>query len=108
MDIGIEKEETLKQTVLRAKLRFFGHVMRSDGLEKEMMLAYGEGRRKQGRPRKKWMDEIHDTTGMNLAELRDATADRRKWRGLILSLIHISEPTRLLSISYAVFCLKKK
>src|SRR5678815_803351 len=28
--------------------------------------------------------------------------------GLHLSLIHISEPTRLLSISYAVFCLKKK
>ena len=27
---------------------------------------------------------------------------------LVLSLIHISEPTRLLSISYAVFCLKKK
>src|SRR5678815_720482 len=27
---------------------------------------------------------------------------------MILSLIHISEPTRLLSISYAVFCLKKK
>eukprot|EP00658_Telonema_sp_P-2_P041826 TRINITY_DN29953_c0_g1_i1.p1 TRINITY_DN29953_c0_g1~~TRINITY_DN29953_c0_g1_i1.p1 ORF type:complete len:192 (-),score=16.98 TRINITY_DN29953_c0_g1_i1:26-601(-) len=36
------------------------------------------------------------------------------WRGVMmassldLSLIHISEPTRLLSISYAVFCLKKK
>ena len=28
--------------------------------------------------------------------------------GAALSLIHISEPTRLLSISYAVFCLKKK
>src|SRR5678816_3385951 len=28
--------------------------------------------------------------------------------GRELSLIHISEPTRLLSISYAVFCLKKK
>src|SRR5678816_4695386 len=28
--------------------------------------------------------------------------------GYYLSLIHISEPTRLLSISYAVFCLKKK
>eukprot|EP00658_Telonema_sp_P-2_P035652 TRINITY_DN25884_c0_g1_i1.p3 TRINITY_DN25884_c0_g1~~TRINITY_DN25884_c0_g1_i1.p3 ORF type:complete len:161 (+),score=46.85 TRINITY_DN25884_c0_g1_i1:144-626(+) len=28
--------------------------------------------------------------------------------GCNLSLIHISEPTRLLSISYAVFCLKKK
>eukprot|EP00658_Telonema_sp_P-2_P067687 TRINITY_DN56618_c0_g1_i1.p1 TRINITY_DN56618_c0_g1~~TRINITY_DN56618_c0_g1_i1.p1 ORF type:complete len:100 (-),score=19.45 TRINITY_DN56618_c0_g1_i1:45-344(-) len=31
-----------------------------------------------------------------------------RWRVLHLSLIHISEPTRLLSISYAVFCLKKK
>src|SRR5450756_1281340 len=28
--------------------------------------------------------------------------------GVILSLIHISEPTRLGMISYAVFCLKKK
>ena len=89
MSIGIENEETLQQTVLRAKLRFFGHVMRSDGLEKEMMLAYGEGRRKQGRPRKKWMDEIHETTGMNLAELRDATADRRKWRGLIMMVARV-------------------
>eukprot|EP00658_Telonema_sp_P-2_P020140 TRINITY_DN17941_c0_g1_i5.p1 TRINITY_DN17941_c0_g1~~TRINITY_DN17941_c0_g1_i5.p1 ORF type:complete len:629 (+),score=99.95 TRINITY_DN17941_c0_g1_i5:203-2089(+) len=30
------------------------------------------------------------------------------WIPRALSLIHISEPTRLLSISYAVFCLKKK
>eukprot|EP00658_Telonema_sp_P-2_P022085 TRINITY_DN18815_c0_g1_i3.p1 TRINITY_DN18815_c0_g1~~TRINITY_DN18815_c0_g1_i3.p1 ORF type:complete len:208 (+),score=45.80 TRINITY_DN18815_c0_g1_i3:77-700(+) len=31
-----------------------------------------------------------------------------RWPLCKLSLIHISEPTRLLSISYAVFCLKKK
>src|SRR5678815_3026668 len=31
----------------------------------------------------------------------------RKGNERDLSLIHISEPTRLLSISYAVFCLKK-
>eukprot|EP00658_Telonema_sp_P-2_P071534 TRINITY_DN60783_c0_g1_i1.p1 TRINITY_DN60783_c0_g1~~TRINITY_DN60783_c0_g1_i1.p1 ORF type:complete len:238 (-),score=77.07 TRINITY_DN60783_c0_g1_i1:33-746(-) len=37
-----------------------------------------------------------------------ACGGRRGWTVLILSLIHISEPTRLLSISYAVFCLKKK
>src|SRR5678816_4277090 len=42
-------------------------------------------------------------------------ADRKRRAGELargvgahLSLIHISEPTRLLSISYAVFCLKKK
>ena len=30
------------------------------------------------------------------------------WYQLLLSLIHISEPTRPRLISYAVFCLKKK
>src|SRR5678815_1368901 len=35
--------------------------------------------------------------------------ERTRIRNVVdLSLIHISEPTRLLSISYAVFCLKKK
>src|SRR6218665_3887304 len=47
-------------------------LMRSDGLEKRMMLAHGDGRRR-GRPRRKWMDEIHEVTGMKLAELRDVT-----------------------------------
>src|SRR5450756_2669604 len=38
-----------------------------------------------------------------------STDDGRAVRpGLRLSLIHISEPTRLGMISYAVFCLKKK
>src|SRR5678815_6074169 len=40
---------------------------------------------------------------------RDSRATESVRRGAVggLSLIHISEPTRLLSISYAVFCLKK-
>ena len=63
--------------------------MRSDGLEKQMMLACGEGSRKQGRPRRKWMDEIHERTGMNLAELRDATEERRKWRGLTMVIARV-------------------
>jgi len=58
VEIGIEEDETLQQTELRRKLGFFGHVIRSDGLEKGMMLAYGDGRRRRGRPRRKWMDEI--------------------------------------------------
>src|SRR5678816_1340733 len=41
-------------------------------------------------------------------EFRQVGSDEtRKQEGTGLSLIHISEPTRLLSISYAVFCLKK-
>src|SRR5450756_2500452 len=40
----------------------------------------------------------------------DALVERsaRAMREIELSLIHISEPTRLGMISYAVFCLKKK
>ena len=57
--------------------------MRSDGLEKGMMLAYGDGRRRRGHPRRKWMDEIHEVTGMKLAELRDVTSGRKHWRKLI-------------------------
>src|SRR5678815_233044 len=34
-----------------------------------------------------------------------AARQRQRSSGVKLSLIHISEPTRLLSISYAVFCL---
>jgi len=84
MEIGIEEEEeTLQQTALRRKLGFFGHVMRSDGLEKGMMLAYGEGRRRRGQPRRKWMDEIHEVTGMKLVELRDVTTERKQWRRLV-------------------------
>jgi len=70
MEIAIE-DETLQQTAIRRKLGFFGHVMQSDGLEKGMMLACREERRRRGQPQRRWMDEIHEVTGMKLAELRD-------------------------------------
>ena len=38
-------------------------------------------------------------------QFKDLSTDAKV---LYLSLIHISEPTRLRRISYAVFCLKKK
>src|SRR5678815_1296641 len=37
-------------------------------------------------------------------EWYEETSDEHGWIVVLLSLIHISEPTRLLSISYAVFC----
>jgi hypothetical protein len=48
----VENEERLRQTMLRRKLGFCGHVMQTNGMEKEMMLANGEGKRKQGKPNK--------------------------------------------------------
>src|SRR6218665_1562035 len=82
-EIGIEEDETLQQTALRRKLGFFGHVMRSDGLKKRTMLAHRDGTRRRGRPRRKWMDEIHEVTGMKLTEQRDVTAERKHWRRMV-------------------------
>src|SRR3984885_5231776 len=98
LKIGVENDETLQQMAIRRKLGFFGHIMRSQGLKKEMMMACGEGRRKRGRPRKKWMDEIglHERTGMNLMKFREATMERRQWRRYIMLIAraHGAESTR--------------
>src|SRR5678816_963988 len=44
------------------------------------------------------------TQGPRLETVAEIARIRRDGGDLVLSLIHISEPTRLLSISYAVFC----
>src|SRR5450756_2862727 len=46
--------------------------------------------------------------GLSVLVGDDPQLRTQRCRGLGLSLIHISEPTRLGMISYAVFCLKKK
>ena len=88
MDIGQARGVlSLRQRAAKQKMVFFGHVMRANGMEKDMMLACGKGRRKRGRPRKKWMEEkIYKMPGMNLAELRDAVEDRDVSRKLTMSI----------------------
>ena len=54
-------------------------------------------------------DLIIERGGSIVVETIEACDEDAAWRaGLMLSLIHISEPTRRYAISYAVFCLKKK
>src|SRR5450756_3045099 len=54
------------------------------------------------------LDPARDTGPAERDKPRAETAGGARAGGLELSLIHISEPTRLGMISYAVFCLKKK
>jgi len=44
------------------KMTYFGHVVRSDGLEKTFMFGMGNGGRSRVRPRRRWMDEVVETT----------------------------------------------
>ena len=63
------------------KLEYFGHPMwRVDSLEKTLMLGKIEGRRRRGRQRTKWLDNITDSMDMSLSELQEIRKDREAWR----------------------------
>ena len=66
------------------KLQYFGHLMRRvDSLEKTLMLGGIEGRRRRGRQRMRWLDDITDLMDVSLTELREMVMDREAWRAVI-------------------------
>ena len=56
----ITPEYSLEELMLKLKLQYFGHLMRTDSLVKTLMLRKIEGRRKRGRQMMKWLDGITD------------------------------------------------
>ena len=68
---------SLEGMMLKLKLQYFGHLMRRvDSLEKTLMLGGIVGRRRRGRPRMRWLDDIIDTMDVSLSELRALVMDR--------------------------------
>ena len=80
----INPECSLEGQILKPRLQYFGHLMRrEDSLEKTLMLGKGEGKRRRGRQRMRWLDRVIKATRMNLTQLEEAVEDRRAWRALV-------------------------
>ena len=70
--------------MLKLKLQYFGHLMqRVDSLEKTLMLGGIGGKRRRGRQRMRWLNDITDLMDVSLSELRELVMDRVAWRAAI-------------------------
>ena len=80
---AIGEYDGLLTLVKKRKLRWFGHVSRSSGLAKTIPQGTMKGKRKSGRLKKRWEDNIKEWTGMDFAISTRAAENRTRWKGIV-------------------------
>ena len=80
---AIGPHEDLLTTVKRRKLKWYGHVTRSNGMAKTIMQGTVEGTRRRGRQKKSWEDNIPEWTVLKMSDAVRRAEDRNDWRKLV-------------------------
>ena len=80
---AIGPHEDLLTTVMRRKLKWYGHVTRSSGLAKRILQGTVQGGRRRGRQKNRWEDSIPEWTGMTLDAAMRKTGRREEWWELV-------------------------
>ena len=70
--------------VKRRKLQWYGHVSRSSGLAKTIFKGTVKGERRQGRERKRWEDNIRESTGLEFTKSQRVVENMEEWRKLVV------------------------
>ena len=76
---AIGPHDDLLTTVIKRKLRRYGHITRSSGLAKTILQGTVRGGRRGGRQKKRWEDNTGEWTRLKIGEAMRAAEDRERW-----------------------------